>query len=244
MKNIMNKRLCKVTGIIAAVVLLIVIVLLSVNIKTVVVTGSSRYTDQEMVDIIFQKKWDWNSVFFHIKNRWQGHRSIPFIEDYKIIFQGPSSIEIIVYEKSVVGYVSYMNSSMYFDKDGIIVESTSEKLEGVPRITGLDFGQIVLYQPLPVEDQRIFEEILNLTQILSVDQILVDRIHYNKSREATLFMGGIEVVLGDSTNINGKIKKLNQIMPHIKERTGTLFLDTYDEANVNMPYTFKDKLRN
>lgn len=244
MKKIMNKRLCKVTGIIAAVVLLIVIGLLSVNIKTVVVTGSSRYTDQEMVDIIFQKKWDWNSVFFYIKNRWQGHRSIPFIEDYKIIFQGPGNIEIIVYEKSVVGYVSYMNSSMYFDKDGIIVESTSEKLEGVPRITGLDFGQIVLYQPLPVEDQRIFEEILNLTQILSVDQILVDRIHYNKSREATLFIGGIEVVLGDSANINGKIKKLNQIMPHIKERIGTLFLDTYDEANVNMPYTFKDKLRN
>ena len=57
---------------------------------------------------------------------------------------------------------------MYFDRDGIIVESSGEKLEGVPWITGLDFGQIVLYKPLPVEDPDVFQEILNLTQQLSL----------------------------------------------------------------------------
>lgn len=51
----------------------------------------------------------------------------------------------------------------YFDKDGIIVESTSETLPGVPKIAGLSFGHIVLHQPLPVEDISVFNEILNLT---------------------------------------------------------------------------------
>ena len=54
------------------------------------------------------------------------------MEDYKLVFKGPSRAEIIVYEKSVVGYVSYMSSYMYFDKDGIIVESASKKLLAFP----------------------------------------------------------------------------------------------------------------
>ena len=39
-------------------------------------------------------------------------------------------------KKCMVGYVSYMNSNLYFDKDGIVVESTSEILPGIPKIEG------------------------------------------------------------------------------------------------------------
>ena len=46
-----------------------------------------------------------------------------FVEDYKLVIKSLNRAEIIVYEKSVVGYVSHMSSYMYFDKDGIIVES-------------------------------------------------------------------------------------------------------------------------
>uniref|UniRef100_UPI000AF596BE hypothetical protein n=1 Tax=Clostridium sp. NkU-1 TaxID=1095009 RepID=UPI000AF596BE len=81
------------------------------------------------------------------KDRFKKHEQIPFVEDYKIVFQSPVKVEVIVYEKSVVGYVSYMGSYMYFDKDGIIVESSSGKLDGVPWITGLRFGHIALHQP-------------------------------------------------------------------------------------------------
>ena len=42
-----------------------------------------------------------------------------------------------------MGYVADMSSYMYFDKDGIVVESSSSQLDGVPWVTGLDFGQIV-----------------------------------------------------------------------------------------------------
>ena len=55
-------------------------------------------------------------------------------------------MEVIIYEKSVVGYVSYMSSYMYFDKDGIIVElslihiygpETHLKKQGTPTMGGL-----------------------------------------------------------------------------------------------------------
>lgn len=231
-------------GIIAVVLLLAGVILLSVNIKTITVTGNNRYSDQEITDMLFSRTADWNSVYCYIKDHTQEHQQIPFVEDYKLVFQGPSELEIIVYEKSVVGYVSYMGSYMYFDKDGIIVESTNEKLEDIPWITGLQFGQIVLHKPLPVDNQKIFEEILNLTQVLSVHQIQVDKIRFAGGGEISLYLGEIEVVLGDSSNVNGKIAELSDMMPQLAGLSGTLYLNTYDETNSSMMYTFKKKLRN
>lgn len=55
----------------------------------------------------------------------------------------PNKMNVAVYEKAIVGYISYMGCNMYFDKDGIVVESSSENYEDVPQITGLDFKSIV-----------------------------------------------------------------------------------------------------
>jgi len=219
--------------------------ILSVNIRQITVVGNSRYTENEIVDMIFEKNMDYNSAYCYLKEKTGDHHpQIPFVEDYKLVFHGPTHVEIIVHEKSVVGYVSYMSSYMYFDKDGIIVESTNEKLEDVPHITGLEFGHIVLHQPLPVASQMIFEEILNLTQVLEIYDIKVDKIKYNSKGEATLYMKEIEVFLGNSSDISGKVAELSDMMPQLEGRSGILYLDTYDPVNEQMMYTFKKKSSN
>ena len=130
---------------------------------------------------------------------------------------------MIIYDKSIVGYVSYMSSYMYFDRDGIIVESSPDCLPGVPWITGLEFGRIVLYQHLPVKDPKIFEEILNLTQQLSVYHIQVDRIRFGSSGQPSLTIGQMEVTLGDGGDVDGKLSLLNDILrdhPELKDKKG------------------------
>lgn len=140
-----------VIGIVAAVIVLLAVILMSIRITEITVTGNKQYTADELRGLLFQDKWDRNTIYCFYKDHFKEHEQIPFVEDYKIVFQSPTRVEIIVYEKSVVGYVSYMGSYMYFDKDGIIVESSSNKLEGIPWVTGLKFGHIALHQPLPVE---------------------------------------------------------------------------------------------
>lgn len=213
-------------------------IILSLRITEVTVTGNNRYTKEQLEQLIFTDKWDKNPAVCYYKSNWKPHKQIPFVEDYEIVFQSPASVEIIVYEKNIVGYVEYMSSYMYFDKDGIIVESANRKLPGIPWITGLDFGEIILYQPLPVKDQTIFDEILNLTQVLSIYDIQVDKIQYNSLKEAQLFMGDLRVVLGDSSQINGKVSELNDMLPHIKDRAGVLHLETYDENRPDMSFSF------
>ncbi|RGY99687.1 cell division protein FtsQ/DivIB [Clostridium sp. AM58-1XD] len=239
--NPQKKKGRVVAGAAFAVLLLLVIAVLSMNIREITITGNTKYTNEELVQRLFPEKKDRNMAYSYLKYRFGDHEKIPFIEDYKIVFQGFHKIEVIVYEKKIVGYLTYMSSNMYFDKDGIIVESTNKKLDGIPLVTGLKFGHIVLYQPLPVENEEIFDDILNLTQALSGYEIKVDKIQYDGKRNANLIMGDIEVVLGDDSDINGKISALNDMLPALQGMAGVLYLDTFDETNTSMMYTFKKK---
>lgn len=231
-------------GIAVAVILLLAILLLSVQVQKVKVTGSERYTVSQVEELLFSGRWGRNSAYAYFADKFRPHRQIPFVEDYKVVFHNPLNVEVIIYEKSIVGYVSYMSSYMYFDKDGIVVESSGSKLPGVPWITGLEFGRIVLHRPLPVDDKNIFEEILNLTQQLSVYDIRVDRIQYDAHGQAALFIGKMEVAMGDHSDIDGKISTLNDILkaqPQLTDISGTMGLENYSESNSGAGITFKRK---
>ena len=234
-----GKTAAIVLGVILAIVLLIGILLFATQIKEIEVTGNQHYTEEQIIDLIFDEKWSKNSAYCYYENKFQEPKSIPFIEEYKVEFQSPSKVRVVVFEKSVVGYVSYMSSYMYFDKDGIIVESSVEQLPGIPWITGMEFGHIVLHQPLPVVNQDIFDQILNLTQVLSVNGVRVDKINYNSFLEAELTIGDIIVELGNDDDLNGKVSELSDILPELTGLSGTLYLDSYDENNSNPMYTFK-----
>ena len=234
-----GKTAAIVLGVILAIVLLIGILLFATQIKEIEVTGNQHYTEEQIIDLIFDEKWSKNSAYCYYENKFQEPKSIPFIEEYKVEFQSPSKVRVVVFEKSVVGYVSYMSSYMYFDKDGIIVESSVDQLPGIPWITGMEFGHIVLHQPLPVANQDIFDQILNLTQVLSVNGVRVDKINYHSFLEAELTIGDIIVELGNDDDLNGKVSELSDILPELTGLSGTLYLDSYDENNSNPMYTFK-----
>lgn len=231
------------TGLILAVfiVLILTILILGMQITEVTVIGNERYTEQQIVDLLFPDQRDRNTAYFYYTEKTKPHKTIPFVEGYKIVFNDMSHVEIILYEKSVVGYVTYMSSNMYFDKDGIVVESTNTKLPGIPLITGLKFGKIVLYQPLPTDSSKIFDEILNMTQILSTYKIRVDRIQYNTYGEATLYIDDLDIIIGSNEGLNGKIAELRDILPKLSDRAGILYLDTYNETDTNVMYTFEPR---
>ena len=231
-------------GIAVAVFLLTAILVLSVRIGTIEVSGSNRYSESQIEELLFSGQWGRNSTVAYVTDQLKPHRQLPFVENYKIVFHSPFHVEVIIYDKSIVGYVSYMSSYMYFDRDGIIVESSGTQLPGVPLVTGLEFGRVVLYQPLPVENAQVFENILNLTQQLSVYEIAVDRIQYDSHGNPTLSIGKMEVKLGSSADMDGKIATLSDILkaqPQLRDISGFLELDSYVESNNRAGITFKKK---
>ena len=85
----------------------------------------------------------------------------------------------------------------------------------------------------------MFNEILNLTQMLSVNEIAVDEIRFNKEKEAILQIGNLKVELGNNSNMNGKLSELTDILRDYPSLSGTLYLDSYDESNANPMYRFE-----
>ena len=214
-----ERKSYKWVGIAAAVLLLAAVLVFGLRIKEVSVSGSNRYTPEQIENILFSGRWGNNTILAFIRDKTQPHRQIPFVEKYKIVFHGPFKAEVIIYDKSIVGYVSYMSSYMYF-------------------------GRIVLYQHLPVKDPKIFEEILNLSQQLSVYHIQVDRIRFGSSGQPSLTIGQMEVTLGDGGDVDGKLSLLNDILrdhPELKDKKGTLELDGYSDTGNDGTIPFKLK---
>ena len=96
----------------------------------------------------------------------------------------------------------------------------------------------MLGEPLPIGDMNIFTEILNLTQVLSLYDMGVDKIHYSPKGEATLILGDVKVFLGSSDDMNGKISELHDMLPQLEGLKGTLYLDTYDELKPDAMFSF------
>ena len=136
---------------------------------------------------------------------------IPFIETYEIKIEYPDKVDIVLYEKSIVAYIIYKGNYMYFDKDGIVVETSKQQVLDVPLVDGLGFDSVVLYNPLPVEDEKVFNTILDLSQNLQKYDLAVDKIHFNDDLSIVLYIGNVRVNFGKGEYLSEKLHELKQM---------------------------------
>jgi cell division protein FtsQ len=149
-----------------------------------------------------------------------------------------TEFKVTVYEKSIIGYLKYMGQCMYFDKDGIVVETTSKELEGIVPVEGIDFDHIVVNEKIPVNDQETFDTILAVTQLIHNYQIAVDTIDISKDLEITLYIGQVRVELGkNSAELSEKINDLSSITEVMDDESGVLDMREYSQSDKG--YTFK-----
>lgn len=199
------------------------------RVRSVEVEGNSFYTAQEIEDQVITDRLSANSLYLFLKYKYFNKEDIPFVDKLEISIQSPSKVKIRVYEKSIVGYVTYMGSNFYFDKDGVVVESTSEVKEGVPCISGIQFTTLALYRKLEVADDRIFDRILNVTQLVKKYELSPDRIEFGESLALTLYFGDVRVALGSSGSLEEKIGRLHDLYPDLEGRSGVFHMENYTE---------------
>lgn len=199
------------------------------TITTVYVEGNVHYSNEEIMEMVMGGRYGNNSLFLSMKYRDKGMEDIPFIQTMDVSIEAKDTVRITVYEKAMAGYVAYLGRYVYFDKDGIVVETSTEKTAGIPQVTGLQFDHVILHEPLPVENPDIFSEVLNITQQLERYSMSADRIYFDSDYKVTLLFGEARVTLGDSQYIDEKIMKLQHILPLLEGKKGTLDMREYSE---------------
>lgn len=226
---------------IAAIIILVILVLgiaglfvflvKKFEIKTITITGSDKYTYEELYEYIFENRDDRNVLLFQITNKRNPMPEIPFIAKVSPEVKDSHTLEITVYEKTVVGYVAYKGTNMYFDKDGVVVEVSTQVLKGVPQISGLNFDSIVMHEKLIVGDDSVFGTLLNVTQYLDKYSIPITGIHVGEDSSIDVLIEDVTVKLGKDTHDMGiKIFELSCMMDKLSGRKGTLHMEEYVEG--------------
>ena len=207
------------------------------TVTTIYVEGNVHYTNEEIMEMVMGGRFGNNSLFLSMKYKDKGMEGIPFIQAMDVTIEAKDTIRITVYEKALAGYVSYLGQYVYFDKDGIVVETSTEKTTGIPQVTGLQYDRVILHEALPVEKPDVFDEVLNITQQLDKYSMSADRIYFDSDYRVTLMFGEAKVSLGDDGYMEEKIMKLQYILPNLIGKKGTLDMREYSEDTKS--YTFE-----
>ena len=231
-----NRNWIKIITFLMVLSLVLIFLFYFYRIETITIEGNIHYTNDEVVAMVMKNQLDRNSLYLSLKYRKKDIRGIPFIEKISVNIISPQEIKIIVYEKAVAGYIEYLGKYMYFDKDGIIVETSGKKTKGVPEITGLEFQYVVLHEPLPIDNIQVFQSILDMSQLLEKYEISADKIYFDKDDQMILYFEDIRVRLGDISNIDDKFIRLKEILPEIEGNKGILHMENYNKNGSNITF--------
>lgn len=230
-KKKIRKRILVAAAVLAVTAVLLLSIVGMFRITEVTVTGNEYYTRQQIVDVILGDGYQRNTLYLYLHYKYGEHPVIPFVDDFEVTIDSLHSIRIRVYEKSIVGYVRYLGRNVYFDKNGTVVESSDDRMEGVPMIRGLYFDQLALYQPLNVEDPKIFDTILDITQLLKKYDLNLDEIRFADGGELNLRLGEVRIALGSGDHLEEKIARIKQLEPDLADKSGTLDMKNYTEES-------------
>lgn len=189
------------------------IFLFTFSLKRITVEGSIHYSDKQIKGMLLNSKEDYNSVIFYLKYNYISKPEIPFVEKMDIEMKNSHTLSIQVYEKQIAGCVKFMGEYLYFDKDGIVVESSPTRLKNIPVIEGLLFDEITLHKKLKVQkDATSYLKIMDLTNLINKYKIEVDAIIFDKNNQTSLLCGEVQVLMGKRDYYDVVLSDLKSIL--------------------------------
>ena len=234
-QRLLNKVLI---GILVFMILSVIAVFVVVNVfvvKNVRVEGNELYDEQLITDPVLNDEYSWNSLYVLLKYTFIDIENVPFIDTMEVSLADPQTLRIKVYEKGMLGYlyIAAIGENAYFDKDGFVVETSTRIIEGVPKIEGITCDEVVLYEKLPIDNQKL-RELLTLTQTLKRDSLDPDIIHFGLKESPVLSYGNKEVWLGSIELLTQKVSRLKEIMPNLEGLAGILHMEDWTEESANI----------
>ena len=206
-------------------------------VKNVKVEGNVLYDENLIKTTVLNDEYSWNSLYVFLKYTFTDTQQLPFIDTMEITMEDPQTLNIKVYEKGLLGYlyIPAIGQNAYFDKDGIVVETSTRIIDNVPRIEGLDCNAVVLYEKLPI-DNKLLKQLLTLSQTLKRDKLEPDAIQYGVKNAPVLKYSDVAVNLGSMEYLTQKVERVKKILPELVGMSGTLHLENWDEQTTNIVF--------
>lgn len=148
-----------------------------------------------------------------------------------------NTVTVTVYEKSIAGCVLYKGDYVYFDKDGIVLDSSKRRVGSAPLIKGLTFTEWSIGKKLPSDDDKKFQTILTITQLVEKYDLEIDGIKFTAENEIVLQHGGITIELGEGEYLAVQMMNLGNILKNLEGMSGTLYMKDFDSENATASFS-------
>lgn len=214
-------------GVLLILLLAVLAVVFLFQVKTVTVYGNTRHTEEEIKEGLMNNILHKNTLYLQWEYR-NGRvpDTLPFLKSLKVSMKSPTEIEVQVDEKEPVGYLD-KGDYVYFDEDGIVLEISDQEDSDYPVITGVEVDDPVLYQKLPMQSSAQLRTILSITQLLKYQELQAKEIRFAENGDITVYVGGVEALLGQDEYLEEKIANLSAILDKMGDEHGTLHLESF-----------------
>lgn len=214
------------------------------TLKEIETEGCVYSSESQIKDEVKKYAYMNNTILLYWRHKFKPIKKIPFVAKLDITFVNKNKIKVKVYEKKIAGCIEYMEKFIYFDKDGIVLEASSEKKKDVPYIEGLTFESWEMGKKLPVDDKDKFNNILTVTQLKEKFGLTIDGVTFTPENEIILHSNGIDIEVGDGSYLAVQMMNLGNILKQFEGQSGVLYMKDFKTPDGVASFKTKQMLEN
>ena len=229
-KKKINKKLI---GLFSIIILIAIIVILALtapifNITDITVNGNSQVSTNMIINLSGLKKGE--NIFKFNNTVEEKIKENTYIESVQVKRKLPGTILISVEERTVKYQINLINSYVYIDKNGYILENSSEKKD-VPVIVGLSIkeDEMMNEKRLKTADLEKLNDIIKIidsAKSINIDNLITEINTENKDNYVLyLESKGKKINIGDTSNLTNKMLYVQKILEKEEGKTGSAFVN-------------------
>lgn len=199
------------------------------QVDEVQVMGSSHYSEKQIKKMVLRGPLASNSVLAPLLYTKQNTKDVPFVDGYTVTRLNRHTICVSVKEKDIVGCIPYLDSYIYFDRNGVFVEGSTERNEKIPFFDGIKVKKVILNEKLPIKDETVMNTAVALSTIFSKNDKVPDHIEFGDDGQISLVYGDITVKLGKDEYLEDKMTRVLAILSLISGKKGILHAENVND---------------
>ena len=231
-----NKGKIIIGSVAAALLACVIFFFTFFKVENVEVMDSNYYTKEEVKQMALRGPMAANSVLAPILYTTDEAGDIAFVEGFTVTQINRNTICISVKEKKIVGCIPYLDSYIYFDREGNFVESSRERDESIPFFDGIQVKQVIKNEKLPIKGSTVLNTAVALATIFEKNQTIPDHIQFDDNYQINLIYGDIVVQLGKDELLEDKMSRVIAILPTLQGKKGVLHLESVTENNKKVTF--------
>ena len=231
-------------GKLALLAVLVAVALLSIfsffeyyKVETVLVMSPGRYDETQVKNMALHGFAAQNTVLATRFLSREDVEDIPFVDSILLTQINPNTLGITVIETKPVGCFSYLDSYIYFDRNGVFLEGQRTREEKVPFYSTLTVNQVMRHQRLDFKGRsKILKVAVSLSSFFQKSELQPDDIRFDENYHIYVDFGDIEVYLGEDTLLEDKMARVVAVLPKIQGRTGILHAEAVTDTNKTLTF--------